>query len=314
MPVILSDNSLNGYGFRVLTSGGDFSRFLKNPMLLDTHDGWDSRSIMGIWENLRVEGEQLLADPVFDEEDPRAADMKRKYDKGFLRAASIGFRVLATSEDPEDMLPGQTLPTVTKWELMEASLVPVPANANAVRLYDKDGKRIEMQQPASVALALGHTTPNHNNMSNQSESTEQVQDPREALSAAQKLLRLLGFQPSTTDSAAQGEAEKQQDSEQPELQAQYSELAAERNALKAKLEKLEGDLDKMRKLNTDQATALAQLTAEVSRLAKGEADEPADHAPDSDPAGKTVTQEKLTAADLDVRANWDAKQKGKTKK
>lgn len=129
---ILSDESLNTYGFRVLTAGIDLTRFQSNPVMLYAHD--DMRLPIGRWENVRVEGDRLLADAWFDEADPFASEVARKVEAGLLRNCSISFEILAFSEDPADMLPGQTRPTASKTRLLECSICPVGSNPGAVRL------------------------------------------------------------------------------------------------------------------------------------------------------------------------------------
>lgn len=127
---ILSDESINVYGTRVITSGIDLTGFRKNPVMMYEHDR--NRMPIGRWENIRIEENKLLADAVFDDQDVIGAEVKRKVDGGFLNAVSIGFDVLEVVE--ELMIPGQYRPTITKADLLEASIVDIPANRNAVRL------------------------------------------------------------------------------------------------------------------------------------------------------------------------------------
>lgn len=125
---------MNKYGFRTLTSGVKLDQFKKNPVMLFMHD----RRLMpiGKWVDIRVEGDKLLADTEFDMDDEFAATISAKVDKGYLKMASVGFDVIAYSEDPKDMVPGQRRPTVTKWEPFEASIVDIGANNSALRLRD----------------------------------------------------------------------------------------------------------------------------------------------------------------------------------
>lgn len=88
----------------------------------------------------------LSAEPVFDKVDELSQTIAAKFEAGTFNAASVGIRILATSGEKEYLVPGQTRETVTKCELMEASIVDIPANANAVRLYDRD---------TSASLAIG---------------------------------------------------------------------------------------------------------------------------------------------------------------
>lgn len=134
---VLTDETVNTYGFRVLMDGADIEQFKRNPVMFYNHDDWAAP--IGRWDNVRIEDGKLLADPVFDTEDENARKIAGKVERGFLRMASIGFRVVETSDDPTKVLPGQKLPTVTRWQLREASIVGIGANHNALRLYDEKG-------------------------------------------------------------------------------------------------------------------------------------------------------------------------------
>lgn len=139
---VLSDESLNTQGYRMLTSGADLEQFKKNPVMLYIHDDWELP--IGRWENIRKEGDKILADPVFDLEDEKAKKIAGKVERGFIKMASIGAWPLEFSEDPSVMLPGQTWPTITKWRVREASIVPIGSNHNAVRLYDHEDNPTEL--------------------------------------------------------------------------------------------------------------------------------------------------------------------------
>lgn len=96
-----------------------------------------------------AEGDVLSAIPVFDKIDQLSKDIAAKYEAGTYNAASVGIRIIATSANKDLLVPGQTRETVTESELMEASIVDIPANSNAVRLYDRS---------TSVLLAAGMDT------------------------------------------------------------------------------------------------------------------------------------------------------------
>ncbi|WP_278996691.1 hypothetical protein [Prevotella disiens] len=139
---ILHDETVNTYGFRMLTSGANLEEFRKNPVMLLNHNDWQMP--IGRWENIRIEGSQILADAVFDEKDPRAVEVMKKVDSDFIRMASIGAWTQETSDAYDLMLPGQTSATVTRWTVREASIVTIGANHNALALYDHEGKLINM--------------------------------------------------------------------------------------------------------------------------------------------------------------------------
>jgi hypothetical protein len=151
---VVTDESINSYGFRVLNKGGDFKQFKKNPVMLFNHKryGENYKGPIGRWENLRTEGEQILADPVFDENDTLGAAISSKVENNFIRAASIGFEPIETSNDPKLMLPGQKYATVTKWRLVEISICDIPSNGNALALYDSDGNPIELTDEGLTKL------------------------------------------------------------------------------------------------------------------------------------------------------------------
>ena len=138
---VLHDESVNTYGFRMLTSGANLEEFKKNPVMLLNHGDWDLP--IGRWENIRIEGTQILADPVFDEEDVRAKEVKRKVDHDFIRMASVGAWPPEEKSDAYSlMFQGQTLPTVTKWTVREASIVTIGANHNALAFYDRNSEKV----------------------------------------------------------------------------------------------------------------------------------------------------------------------------
>lgn len=150
---ILHDESVNTQGFRMLTSGADLSIFKSNPVMLLNHNDWDLP--IGKWENIRVEGTQILADADFDENDERVKTILDKVERGYLKAASIGaWPPLETSTDPLLMLPGQELPTVTKWIVREASICTIGSNHNALALYDKENRLINMADAKELIRLL----------------------------------------------------------------------------------------------------------------------------------------------------------------
>lgn len=127
---IISDESVNADGFVIQTKGIRTERFKKNPVMLYMHAR--EKGVIGRWDNIRTEGSQLIADAVFDENNPLGKEVKERVDGGFLRSASIGLSVLNYERiDGVD--------TVTDCELTEVSIVDIPSNRNAVKLFDKRG-------------------------------------------------------------------------------------------------------------------------------------------------------------------------------
>lgn len=140
---ILSDETLNSYGFWVKTSGIDLTQFRKNPVMLYDHERYGQMPI-GKWTAIRIEDGKLLASPEFDANDELALKIQSKVENGYLNGASIGFKPIVLSEKKEDLINGQTRPTVLKSEIIEVSITPFPANKNSLKLQNKNGELVKL--------------------------------------------------------------------------------------------------------------------------------------------------------------------------
>lgn len=170
---VLHDDTVNTYGFRMLTSGANLEEFRKNPVMFINHRDWELPP--GFWENIRAEDGKIIAEAVFDEEDEVAMKLVHKIEGGFLRMASIGaWPPEEVSDAAELKLPGQTLPTVTRWTVREASIVTIGANHNALVMYDRQtGKQIDLTDASSV-IRLMDQHKHSNNESNMNKTLKEV--------------------------------------------------------------------------------------------------------------------------------------------
>ncbi len=141
---VLSDSSVNVYGFRLLTSGYQLDDYRKNPIGYYMHRREEGIALK--WEDLRIEDDKVIGTPVINLSNARGTQMCDEAENGFLNAASVGhIVVLEYSTEPEMMLPGQTGPTITKWYNKECSLVDIPGNNNALTtLYDAQENEINL--------------------------------------------------------------------------------------------------------------------------------------------------------------------------
>ncbi|MBR7002535.1 MAG: HK97 family phage prohead protease, partial [Neisseriaceae bacterium] len=138
---IISDESVNSYGYIVKTDGIDTTAFERNPVMLYMHE---RKTVVGRWENIRKDGTRLLADAVFDESTELGRRVKNQVENGFLRSASIGVDIVE-----EKVING--VKTVTKSVLFEVSIVDIPANQNALKLYRKGNRqRLALELPEKV--------------------------------------------------------------------------------------------------------------------------------------------------------------------
>jgi HK97 family phage prohead protease len=96
--------------------------------LLDSHNQCEADAIVGTVSNVRVENGQLVGTLKFGETD-RAKQIEGMVARGELKGVSIGYRVstwtIQTVEEDSETW------RATRWELLEVSLVSVPADANA---------------------------------------------------------------------------------------------------------------------------------------------------------------------------------------
>lgn len=155
--VRLTNDSLNSYGYRVLTAGVDLSLYEKNPVLLYMHE---RGRVIGRMTDIRVGDGEITGIPEFDEATDLSRQCKEQWAKGSLRMVSIGFDVLEVSTDKELLVDGQTRPTVTKSRIFEVSIVDIGANGDAIVLR-KDGELITLGDGCNCPLPLLSNKPNN---------------------------------------------------------------------------------------------------------------------------------------------------------
>lgn len=148
--VRISNDSLNSYGSRVLTSGMSVEQYCRNPVLLYMHQ---RGNVIGYVKDLRVEDGEVTGELVFDEATDLSKRCKKQFEFGSLRMVSAGIDILELSDQPEHLLQGQTSPTITKSKLYEVSLVDVGSNDDTIVLM-KDGKQITLGKDGDCPLPL----------------------------------------------------------------------------------------------------------------------------------------------------------------
>lgn len=128
---VATDTSVDRDGEIVDPAGLDLTNFLKNPVLLYAHD-YRSDPI-GKVVSIKLEGSRILFTPEFAIGiSERAKQYFELCKQGFLNAFSIGFIPQEWSDRKN--ADGSSNRVFTKSELLEISLVPVPANPNALIL------------------------------------------------------------------------------------------------------------------------------------------------------------------------------------
>lgn len=205
--VIISTSGLNCYGGRVLTSGIDLTQFQKNPLLLWMHRRSFNRDAMPIGriDNLRTDGDRLIGTPVFDQNDEFAKKIESKWENGFLRMASAGIEIIETSDAPEHLLQGQTRRTITRCRLEEVSIVDMGGNDEALQLYDRSGKVLELAAGEdNDALPLLAPEKKDDPSGTAPDGKDNNQTNKSTQSMNKEILQLLGLSETATEQEAVG--------------------------------------------------------------------------------------------------------------
>jgi len=124
---ILSDATPDRYDDIIMTDGWELANFKKNPIALFAHSG---SFPIGKWKNVRIEDNALRGtlDLAPEGTSDRIDEIRRLVDADILRAVSVGFTPIEYEERK-----GDTYGLVyTEQELVECSLVSVPANPSAL--------------------------------------------------------------------------------------------------------------------------------------------------------------------------------------
>jgi len=133
---VASTNSIDRHGEVVDNNGWELKAFKKNPVILWAHD--HSEPAIGVSKKTWVEGTgkkaKLMITPVLHDVTDKAKAVKQLVEMGIINSLSVGFKPL---ESPDGV-------TFTKNELLEVSMVNVPANADAMMLAYKSLKRADI--------------------------------------------------------------------------------------------------------------------------------------------------------------------------
>ena len=135
--ITISTSSLDREGDRVIPEGGDVSNFLKNPVLSWAH----SRDAIPVGTITHLElGPQSRIRWRWLKNDPFADRVRNAFEQDIIRASSIEF--LPKPDGKRANADGGF--DYTAWELLGVSLVPLPANAEAVRAFKSLGLLVDV--------------------------------------------------------------------------------------------------------------------------------------------------------------------------
>lgn len=237
---VLSDESVDRYGDIIEAKGWVLGNFKKNPIALFGHS---SGFPIGTWSNIRVEGSRLVAklNLAARGTSARIDELISLVEQGILRAVSVGFIPIKSEPINPDRPYGPQ--KYTRQELLETSLVSVPANpaalalAKSLNISDETmslafGEQAEVRRrDVSATGKQAETTPTERSVSREDHPPSQakaistmktlshrIEDAQTALVAKKdKLTELTGAD--ELDVTAIGELTSQIDSEEKTLAA-----------------------------------------------------------------------------------------------
>lgn len=144
--VRISNESVNCYGTRILTSGIDISQYIRNPVLLYMHE---RGNVIGYVKDIKIEGQDVTGELVFDEVSELSKQLKKQWEFGSVKMVSANFQILSTSDDKQLLIEGQERPTVTRCKLVEVSVVDIGGNDDAIVL-SHEGETISLSGQNSI--------------------------------------------------------------------------------------------------------------------------------------------------------------------
>ena len=149
MTYVMSDESVDRMGDVIEAKGWGLDNFQKNPVALFGHD---HSFVIGHWTDVKVAGGKLIGKlnllPAGISE--RIDEIRAAVEAGVLRAVSVGF-----APDPEQMEPNKSGGWRFKAvELLECSLVAVPANANTLQVAKSLNLSDDVQSMIFTAAAV----------------------------------------------------------------------------------------------------------------------------------------------------------------
>jgi HK97 family phage prohead protease len=137
---VVSTSALDRQGDELDQSKWDFANFKKNPVILWAHDYYSPP--IGICTEIKTEGEQTVATVKFAPEaaNPFAAQVSALVKEGYINATSVGY---IEHDDGT-------------YELLEISIVPVPANAQALSV--REAEKMGLNLPQLVMKGINFVT------------------------------------------------------------------------------------------------------------------------------------------------------------
>lgn len=208
---ILNDDAVqNSYGFHIMTSGGKLDRFKSNPVMLSDHIN-KNENVIGNWVNLQVENGVIKAEPNFDVARPIGLEISGQVDRDFIKGASMG---ILPNWDSMERIGDKII--LKEWELVEASIVPVPSNRNSIAIYGMDGNLLQEEEIKTLCISVQENK--KTNVNHKKENMKKIvlsvaclmalsfkDQPTDGLDVAEVESKILGLSKQVTDLTAKNQ-------------------------------------------------------------------------------------------------------------
>lgn len=250
-------------------------RFNQNPVLLCFHETSAYSLPIGTVKNLKIENDELVGDMEFDLKDPFAAIIAGKYERGIMKGISPRFFAYG----PKEIEAGIT--DYDYAELVEISCVTLPSHMDAVVL----AKNLEAAPEGAVDLRKNVFIENFTiNNQNQMKDLKKALGLNEDATEAEVLTKYTDLTKRLSISEA---ALKLKETEAADLQKKFDTLVQETKGKQIdlmvdtavnekkitpaeaaefkELAKMEGGLERVSKILTGKAPAVASITNEFAK-------------------------------------------------
>ena len=234
--MVIAANEVSRNGDELNLRGVSFKNYRKNPVVLWSHDSWGGIPIAKTLKIGHDDQGRIEADFQFNSGDDFAARVENAWNGGFIRAPSIRFMPTKVVEMLDEQGRVDRL-RIEESELLEWSLVPIPADPDAV----KAGARA-LNLPEEIFRGLepepedDEAEPFVDSVTEKPEPEPQddpIEALRERVDAVEQKLEELAARDSTTEEEPQ-EIPAPEESPDPILAAVEVEFAAMRQIIEEK--------------------------------------------------------------------------------
>ena len=178
--MVIAANDVSRNGDDLNLRGVDFQNYLKNPVVLWSHDSFGGIPIGKTLEIDHDDKGRIVADFQFNSDDEFAARVENAWNGGFIRAASIRYIPTKVVEVRNEAGEVERF-RVDKSDLLEWSLVPIPADPDSVRAAARAvGLPAEIFRGLEPELESEEDEPSVDPVTEEPEPQPKQEDPVEA--------------------------------------------------------------------------------------------------------------------------------------